>query len=56
MANQIKAFFTRIILALAFLILGFVIKDELVGFILLTIAAIMFAAHLIKKSERKGNI
>lgn len=53
MVKQIKEFFARIILALAILVLGIIIKDELVGYILLTPALILFLSRIIKSSERK---
>ena len=53
MKKQIKEFFTRILVTMLILVLSIIINDELVGYILLTLALILFLSRIIKSSERK---
>ena len=52
-ADQIKAFFAKLLAAIAVLILGVVVRDELIGYALLILAFILFAAHVMKAADER---
>ena len=53
MANQIKAFFVKLLAAIAVLILGVVVRDELIGYAILTLAFIFFAARVMRAADER---
>lgn len=51
--DQIKAFFMKLLVVTLVLILGAVIKDELVGYALLIISFVFFAARILAAAEER---
>lgn len=51
--EQIKAFFVKLLATVAVLILGVIVQDELIGYALLILAFIFFAAHVMKAADER---